>query len=211
MRPLAQAQRLRLGAGPHACKSRPRAPRQRADVLARQHEELPVRVAWVTAANDWGVYDLRAGDKGSNVRNKGRDGYTPLGPRLIDAQKIDPAALRVRTWHNGEIVQNDTTTAMVFPLNLPPKCAPIFSIIIRFWFSLTASTARSTRGSMPAATRSTASAPPPGDPGAADGPPLGIEHLAGQASRRPQLDVQRLFRRRFDTRQAGQNVARLVH
>ncbi|MBF6260794.1 fumarylacetoacetate hydrolase family protein [Nocardia farcinica] len=73
-------------------------------------------VAWVTAANDWGLYDLRAADKGSNVRNKGRDGYTPLGPRLIDARTVDPAALRVRTWHNGELVQDDTTAGMIFPL-----------------------------------------------------------------------------------------------
>ena len=40
-------------------------------------------VASVTAANDFGVYDLRAADKGSNVRSKGGDGFTPLGPRLI--------------------------------------------------------------------------------------------------------------------------------
>ncbi|WP_280485264.1 fumarylacetoacetate hydrolase family protein [Nocardia farcinica] len=73
-------------------------------------------VAWVTAANDWGLYDLRAADKGSNVRNKGRDGYTPLGPRLIDARTVDPAALRVRTWRNGELVQDDTTAGMIFPL-----------------------------------------------------------------------------------------------
>ncbi|MBF6258160.1 fumarylacetoacetate hydrolase family protein [Nocardia farcinica] len=73
-------------------------------------------VAWVTAANDWGLYDLRAADKGSNVRNKGRDGYTPLGPRLIDARTVDPAALRVRTWRNGKLVQDDTTAGMIFPL-----------------------------------------------------------------------------------------------
>lgn len=73
-------------------------------------------VAWVTAANDWGLYDLRVNDKGSNVRNKGRDGYTPLGPQLIDARRIDPATLRIRTWQNGQLVQNDTTAAMIFPL-----------------------------------------------------------------------------------------------
>ena len=37
-----------------------------------------------------GVYDLRWADKGSNVRSKGRDGYTPLGPALLDARAIDP-------------------------------------------------------------------------------------------------------------------------
>jgi len=73
-------------------------------------------VAWVTAANDWGLYDLRGNDKGSNVRNKGRDGYTPLGPRLIDARQVDPAALRVRAWHNGRLVQDDTTAGLLFPL-----------------------------------------------------------------------------------------------
>lgn len=74
-------------------------------------------VGWVTAANDWGLYDLRANDKGSNVRNKGRDGYTPLGPGLIDAREIDPAGLRVRTWRNGELVQDDRTTDehLIFP------------------------------------------------------------------------------------------------
>jgi len=72
-------------------------------------------VAWVTAANDFGLYDLRANDKGSNVRSKGGDGYTPLGPSLIDARTIDPDALRVRTWLNGEIAQDDTAAGMIFP------------------------------------------------------------------------------------------------
>lgn len=79
-------------------------------------EDAWSHVAWVTAANDWGLYDLRGNDKGSNVRNKGRDGYTPLGPGLIDARGVDPAALRVRTWHNGRLVQDDTTAALIFPL-----------------------------------------------------------------------------------------------
>jgi 2-keto-4-pentenoate hydratase/2-oxohepta-3-ene-1,7-dioic acid hydratase in catechol pathway/regulator of RNase E activity RraA len=63
-------------------------------------------VAWVTAANDFGVYDLRYADRGGNVRSKGIDGLTPLGPRLLDARDIDPAQLRVRTWKNGELVQD---------------------------------------------------------------------------------------------------------
>ncbi|SDL93440.1 fumarylacetoacetate hydrolase family protein [Nonomuraea jiangxiensis] len=74
-------------------------------------------VAWVTASNDWGLYDLRANDKGSNVRNKGRDGYTPVGPRLIDARTVDPTALRVRTWLNGELVQEGETAGLIFPFS----------------------------------------------------------------------------------------------
>ncbi|CAH0247210.1 Homoprotocatechuate catabolism bifunctional isomerase/decarboxylase [Microbacterium sp. Bi98] len=73
-------------------------------------------VGWVTASNDLGLYDLRANDKGSNVRSKGGDGYTPLGPELIDARAIDPAALRVRAWVNGDLRQDDTTAGLIFPL-----------------------------------------------------------------------------------------------
>ncbi|SFI65771.1 MULTISPECIES: fumarylacetoacetate hydrolase family protein [Microbacterium] len=73
-------------------------------------------VAWVTAANDLGLYDLRANDKGSNVRSKGGDGFTPIGPDLIDARTVDPAGLRVRTWVNGRLVQDDDTAGLIFPL-----------------------------------------------------------------------------------------------
>ncbi|MER6415037.1 fumarylacetoacetate hydrolase family protein [Streptomyces humidus] len=72
-------------------------------------------VRWVTAANDAGVYDLRYADRGSNLRSKGADGFTPLGPRLLDARTVDPDALRLRTWVNGEVVQDDTTDTLLFP------------------------------------------------------------------------------------------------
>ena len=72
-------------------------------------------VAAVTAANDFGIYDLRGADKGSNLRNKGGDGFTPIGVNLIDARAIDPAALRVRTWVNGSLAQDDTTDTLLFP------------------------------------------------------------------------------------------------
>jgi 5-oxopent-3-ene-1,2,5-tricarboxylate decarboxylase / 2-hydroxyhepta-2,4-diene-1,7-dioate isomerase len=72
-------------------------------------------VAAVTASNDLGVYDLRYADKGSNLRSKGGDGFTPVGPALIPADAVDPANLRIRTWHNGELVQDDTTEDLLFP------------------------------------------------------------------------------------------------
>jgi regulator of RNase E activity RraA/2-keto-4-pentenoate hydratase/2-oxohepta-3-ene-1,7-dioic acid hydratase in catechol pathway len=62
-------------------------------------------VRWVTASNDFGVYDLRYADGGSNVRSKGIDGFTPLGPGLLDARAIDPERIRLRTWVNGELAQ----------------------------------------------------------------------------------------------------------
>ena len=72
-------------------------------------------VAAITASNDLGVYDLRYADKGSNLRSKGGDGFTPVGPALIPADAVDPGKLRIRTWHNGELVQDDTTEDLLFP------------------------------------------------------------------------------------------------
>lgn len=72
-------------------------------------------VSGVTAANDFGLYDLRAADKGSNVRSKGGDGFTPLGPAVLTAADLDPDALRVRTWLNGDLVQEGTTDDLLFP------------------------------------------------------------------------------------------------
>lgn len=72
-------------------------------------------VSGVTAANDFGLYDLRAADKGSNVRSKGGDGFTPLGPDVIPAASVRPDALRVRTWLNGELVQEGMTDDLLFP------------------------------------------------------------------------------------------------
>jgi 5-oxopent-3-ene-1,2,5-tricarboxylate decarboxylase / 2-hydroxyhepta-2,4-diene-1,7-dioate isomerase len=90
-------------------------------VIGRDARHVTLAEAWdhvaaVTAANDLGVYDLRSADKGSNLRSKSRDGFTPLGPDLIDARTVDPHRLRVRTWVNGDLVQDDTTAGLLFPL-----------------------------------------------------------------------------------------------
>jgi 5-oxopent-3-ene-1,2,5-tricarboxylate decarboxylase / 2-hydroxyhepta-2,4-diene-1,7-dioate isomerase len=63
-------------------------------------------VRWVTAANDFGVYDLRYADGGSNFRSKGIDGFTPLGPGLLDARAVDPERISLRTWVNGVLAQD---------------------------------------------------------------------------------------------------------
>ena len=63
-------------------------------------------VRWVTAANDFGVYDLRYADRGANVRSKGIDGFTPIGPALLDARRLDPERVTLRTWVNGELAQD---------------------------------------------------------------------------------------------------------
>ena len=78
-------------------------------------DEAWQHVGWVTAANDAGLADLRWPDKGSNLRSKGVDGIAPLGPGLLPAQELDPGQLRVRTWRNGELVQEDSTSTLLFP------------------------------------------------------------------------------------------------
>lgn len=90
-------------------------------IIGTPARRVPVEDAWahveaVTAANDFGLYDLRAADKGSNARSKGADGFTPVGPTLIDARTVDPVRLRIRTWVNGELVQHDSTGALMFPI-----------------------------------------------------------------------------------------------
>lgn len=74
-------------------------------------------VGYVTASNDLGVYDLRAIDKGSNVRSKSGDGFTPVGPTLIPTDGLDEGDFRIRAWKNGELVQADTSDALLFPFS----------------------------------------------------------------------------------------------
>lgn len=88
-------------------------------IIGHEARHVGVDVGWsfisgVTAANDFGVYDMRYADKGSNLRSKGGDGFTPLGPQIVEASKVDPAALRIRTWVNGSLVQEDTTAELIF-------------------------------------------------------------------------------------------------
>lgn len=66
-------------------------------------------VAGYTVANDWGVHDFRHADRGSMLRVKGQDGFTPLGPVLVDAEDVDSDDLTIRTYRNGELVQEGHT------------------------------------------------------------------------------------------------------
>jgi 5-oxopent-3-ene-1,2,5-tricarboxylate decarboxylase/2-hydroxyhepta-2,4-diene-1,7-dioate isomerase len=66
-------------------------------------------VGGYTVANDWGVHDFRHADRGSMLRVKGQDGFCPLGPALVDAEDVDPEDLTIRTYRNGEVVQEGHT------------------------------------------------------------------------------------------------------
>jgi 5-oxopent-3-ene-1,2,5-tricarboxylate decarboxylase/2-hydroxyhepta-2,4-diene-1,7-dioate isomerase len=66
-------------------------------------------VGGYTVANDWGVHDFRHADRGSMLRVKGQDGFCPLGPAIVDADNVDPDDLTLRTFVNGELVQEGHT------------------------------------------------------------------------------------------------------
>lgn len=65
-------------------------------------------------ANDAGVLDLRDVDRGSNLRSKGQDGFTPLGSKLLETD--DPGSLVLRTYVNGNLRQNSAGDEVIFPV-----------------------------------------------------------------------------------------------
>ncbi|MDY6142689.1 MAG: fumarylacetoacetate hydrolase family protein [Arcanobacterium sp.] len=88
-------------------------------VIGKTARSVPEDDAWsyvshVTAGNDMGLLDFRTADKGSNLRSKSGDGMTPLGPTLIDAASISPDALGIRTKVDGEVVQEDSSSTLLF-------------------------------------------------------------------------------------------------
>ena len=59
--------------------------------------------------NDFGVHDFRHADRGAMVRVKGQDGFCPMGPVMVDAADVDPNNLTMRTYVNGQVVQETNT------------------------------------------------------------------------------------------------------
>src|SRR5918997_3931713 len=71
-------------------------------------------VAGYACANDVGLHDFRHADRGSMLRVKGQDGFLPLGPVLVPASEFDPAAFTLRTYLNGEVVQEGGADDLLF-------------------------------------------------------------------------------------------------
>lgn len=67
-----------------------------------------------TVANDVSARDVQFAD-GQWVRGKSFDTFCPLGPVVVTSDEIpDPQNLALRTYVNGAIVQDSTTSKMVF-------------------------------------------------------------------------------------------------
>jgi 5-oxopent-3-ene-1,2,5-tricarboxylate decarboxylase/2-hydroxyhepta-2,4-diene-1,7-dioate isomerase len=71
-------------------------------------------VAGYTCANDVGLHDFRHADRGAMLRVKGQDGFLPLGPELVPASELDPEDFTLRTYLNGEVVQQAHASDLLF-------------------------------------------------------------------------------------------------
>lgn len=83
-------------------------------VIGKQCKNISVEdalnyVAGYTIANDFGLHDLRHLDRGAMTRVKGQDGFCPIGPYLVDTADLDQNDLTLRTFVNGEQVQDTHT------------------------------------------------------------------------------------------------------
>jgi 5-oxopent-3-ene-1,2,5-tricarboxylate decarboxylase / 2-hydroxyhepta-2,4-diene-1,7-dioate isomerase len=90
-------------------------------VIGRRMKGVPMEdalgyVAGYSCANDVGLHDLRHADRGSMLRVKGQDGFLPLGPELVPAAELDPTGFTLRTYLNGELVQEAGADDLLFPV-----------------------------------------------------------------------------------------------
>ena len=79
-------------------------------------DEVLGHVAGYTCANDVGMHDFRHADRGSMLRVKGQDGFLPLGPELVPAAEFDPTDFTLRTYLDGDVVQESTAGDLLFPV-----------------------------------------------------------------------------------------------
>ncbi|WP_433375965.1 fumarylacetoacetate hydrolase family protein [Streptosporangium sp. CA-115845] len=72
-------------------------------------------IAGYTVGNDYGLHDFRDTDAGSMLRVKGSDTLCPLGPGLVT--DWDFHGKRLRTYVNGEVVQDGSTDEMEWDMH----------------------------------------------------------------------------------------------
>jgi len=78
-------------------------------------EQAGEYIAGYTIANDFGLHDFRDTDAGSMLRVKGSDTMAPLGPGLVTGW--DFRGKRLRTYVNGEVVQDGSTDEMAWDMH----------------------------------------------------------------------------------------------
>jgi acylpyruvate hydrolase len=74
------------------------------------------QVAGYAVANDLTARDLQKREP-QWTRAKGADGFCPYGPWITTAEDVsDPHALSLRTWVNGELRQDSSTSNLIFKI-----------------------------------------------------------------------------------------------
>jgi 2-keto-4-pentenoate hydratase/2-oxohepta-3-ene-1,7-dioic acid hydratase in catechol pathway len=79
-------------------------------------EAAMTHVFGYTCANDVSVRDVQRRHGGQWFKGKNFDSHLPLGPWIVTADELDPAALRIQTRVNGVTKQDSSTRFMVFKL-----------------------------------------------------------------------------------------------
>ena len=82
-----------------------------------RQDEVLAHVAGYACANDVGLHDFRHADRGSMLRVKGQDGFCPIGPELVPASEFDPEGFTLRTYRNGDVVQEGGASDLIWPIS----------------------------------------------------------------------------------------------
>ena len=104
-------------------------------VIGREMRDVPVEQALdhvfgYTVANDVSARDVQLGE-GQWVRGKSFDTFCPIGPEIVTPDELgDPQSLRLTTTVNGELVQDSSTSEMVFGVaELLAFCSRSFTLL----------------------------------------------------------------------------------
>ena len=78
-------------------------------------EESAAHIAGFVVANDVSERDFQLAVSGGQwSKGKCAPGFNPTGPVLVTPDEVDPSALHLRSWVNGEPRQDSTTEDMIF-------------------------------------------------------------------------------------------------
>lgn len=79
-------------------------------------EQVWPAIAAVTAANDITARDVMRATAAPTLA-KSFPGFNPIGASLVTPDELpDRDCIRVRTWVNGDLLQDDTSAGMIFPI-----------------------------------------------------------------------------------------------
>ena len=75
-------------------------------------------IAGYVAANDLSERAFQFEHSGGQwSKGKCAPGFTPLGPWLVTSDEIDDTDVRLRSWVNGELRQDSSTSDLIFPVD----------------------------------------------------------------------------------------------